>query len=130
MAIDFGNIGSSVANAASSAGTAVKNAALWTGRMIKAGSVKFYTGVIKRCWEKAVPFIKNTAQQVWSKLNTPAGAAGSLFVLGTVFFASAQFANKNRVASISLNALACASFAGAAGALVLGITTGMSRAII
>lgn len=146
MSIDFGKIGSGIANAASTAANSIKDAALWTGHTISKGCVKF-ADAIKTCWNNAVPFIKNTAQQTGhyiklaaqetgKVLNTPAGAMGITGALGVGSALTAGYLaykggdQKTKVATLAFGALALASFAGLGVAAGVGLKGGFTAPLV
>lgn len=107
------------------AGEAIKNAALWAGRMIKTGFVKLGEA-IKTLWNNALPFLKDAAIKVGTFLKTAPGLALMGGLLGTVLGVTAETVNDKKYVAIALRIAAAAAFVGTGIAIGVGITKGFT----
>lgn len=127
--MELAAIKASFASGASKAAEAIKNAAVWAGRMIKTGFDKL-VDVVKLCWDKAVPFVKDLFSRLGQFLRTAPGIALVGGVAGTVLGVAAESIENNRWTAIALRVGAAACFVGTGVAIGVGLSTGFNVPVI
>lgn len=121
--MDIGEVMDGIVSTFSEAAEGIKDATLWAGRMIESGFDKLVE-IIKLCWDKSLPFLKDAFLQAAKFLKSTPGLAvlaGLAGLAGFGLLLGAEFTDKKwEAVAMRITGVVC--IAGCffiAGALVL-----------
>lgn len=112
------------------AGEAIKDAALWAGRMIKTGFTKFAEAITK-LWNISSPILKEVAIKTLTFLRSAPGFAMLGGLLGTALGVTAETLSEDKkYLAVILRIAAAVAFVGMGIAIGVGIVTGFNAPLV